>query len=130
MPKPFAPKNGEKTFENFRAADHFGSTVAITVSEYIPAMETVHGERKAIKADVTLVDGLFAGKDFGDVFIFDAAIVNELMDDDGSEPVVAKIVSYMARGKECAKLTVPTADAWTAAEALYKPAAASEKLPF
>lgn len=127
MPKQFAPQPDE---DFFKLSHHFGSTVSITVQEYMPKIGTVNGLKPAIKADVTIVDGLQAGRDFGDVIIFDAAVVKDLKDVDiDGDPIVALVDKYVANGRDCVRLKAPTADAWAAAEKLYLPAQ-PESLPY
>lgn len=130
-PKPAADSNGDK----FRLSDHVGTTLAITVQSVEEEVNTKYGLKDAIKADVTIVDGLMAGMDFGDVLLFQAAVVNSLRDFVGDdEPVVAKVIETTSKsGNTYLGLAAPSADAWDKAQALYvttPPASGDAELPF
>ena len=104
---------------SFKAADHIGRLVAITVNA-VENVETKFGEKTAIKADVTICDGISAGADYGDSMIFSAGLVNDLKDCEPGETVVGRINELALKNDMSTYvLDVPTADDFAAAQAFF-----------
>lgn len=122
MPKAFAPKTHTDAApaERFRLSDHIGRTVAFDVHS-VETIMTKYGEKDAVKADVTIIDGLVAGMTFGDVLLFQAAVVDSLRDCvDENEPIVALVTEATSKsGNAYLTLSAPTADQWSAAEKMF-----------
>lgn len=93
--QPPAPANNDQP--QFKMSDHIGRLVAINPSS-VETVDTKYGLKDAIKADITICDGLSEGLDFADVLIFNAAIVDKLTDDCGKgEITVARVAERVAK---------------------------------
>lgn len=123
MPKAYTPKTRpeqSEVREQFRLSDHLGTTLAITVQS-VEEVNTKYGMKDAIKADVTIVDGILATTDHHDVLLFNAAVVDALRDSVGDEdPIIVRVTSVTGKsGNDYITVSAPTAEAYAAAEALY-----------
>lgn len=67
-----------RTGDSFAVKEHVDRLVAIKVEKYEPAVKTVRGEKPAIGARVTLIDGPEAGTSYDDALIFGAVLVPQL----------------------------------------------------
>lgn len=67
-----------RTGDSFAVKDHVDRLVAIRVEKYEPAVKTVRGEKPAIGAAVTVIDGPDAGTVYADALIFGAVLVPQL----------------------------------------------------
>lgn len=69
---------GPNLDDRFQLRDHVDRLVAIKVEKYEPAVTTKRGDKPAVGATVTVIDGPDAGRTFTDSLLFGAVIVPQL----------------------------------------------------
>lgn len=93
--KPFAGRQSTG-LDSFKVADHIGRLVVITVNGF-DDIETKYGARFTVKADVTVCDGILAGKDYTNILIFSAGIYQDLKGSKPGDSIAARIVEISLR---------------------------------
>lgn len=102
-----------------------GKLVIVKVHEVIASMKTVHGDGSAVRADVIVLDGDDAGKEYNDTLIFPKVLQSQVKSQVGGM-VLGRVGQGVAKPSQSAPWTFNEA---TEADAVIARAYLAEKSP-